>query len=135
MRRTREAQSCQPISVCHTAVLPHTNRLQGEHKNYKIDSTDDKKKDPKNPVERKSSRKGPFSTGRIRLCKKWPKVYILQRVTEPADAIECCTKASTCARGRTIQQFRKIIRVLNPMNRSDTMPQRSKQENIYRAHG
>ena len=58
-RRTREAQSCQPIFVCHTALLPHTNRLQEEHKNYEIDSSDDKK-DQKNPVEKRSSRKGPF---------------------------------------------------------------------------
>ena len=40
--------------------------------NCKINSTDDKKKDQKNPVEKKSSRKGPFSTGGIRLHKKWP---------------------------------------------------------------
>ena len=37
---------------------------------YKIDSTDDKKKDQQNTVKKKSSRKGPFSTGGIRLYKK-----------------------------------------------------------------
>ena len=61
------------LPYCSTAVLPHTNRFhEEEHKNYKIDSTDDKKKDQKNPVEKRFSRKGPFSTGGIRLCKKWP---------------------------------------------------------------
>ena len=57
---------------CCTAVLAHTNRLLEEHKNCKIDSTDDMKKDQKNPVEKNSSRKGPFSTGGIQLDMKWP---------------------------------------------------------------
>ena len=79
-RRPREAQSCQPIFECHTAVLPRTSRLQEEHKNYKIDSTDDKKKDQKNLVEKKTGRKGPFSTGGLRLYKKWPYVGRLSKL-------------------------------------------------------
>ena len=64
-RRTREAQLTElpadfRLPYSSTAVLPHTNRLWEEHKNYKIDSTDDKKRDQKNPVEKKSSRRGPF---------------------------------------------------------------------------
>ena len=43
-----------------TAVLPHTNRLEEEHKNYKIDSTDDKKRDQKNPVEKSPVEKAIF---------------------------------------------------------------------------
>ena len=71
-RRKRQAQSCQPISpaVQQYSLTPTASR--NSTKNYKIDSTDDKKKDRKNPVEKKSSRKGPFSTCGIRLCKKWP---------------------------------------------------------------
>ena len=71
-RRTHEARGFQPIFDCHTAVLPHTSRLQKKHTNYEIDSTDDKREAQKNPVKSKSSRKGPFSTDGIRLYKNWP---------------------------------------------------------------
>ena len=56
-------------------MLPRTNHLYLEYKNYKVDSTDDKKKDQKIPVEKKSSRKGPFWTSGIRLYKEWPKAF------------------------------------------------------------
>ena len=45
----------------------------------KIDSTDDKKKGQKNPVEKR-----PFSTGGIRLHKKWPNCHFFTREKIPA---------------------------------------------------
>ena len=61
LAKNARSTELQPIFECHAAVLPHTNRLQREHKNYKIDLTDDKKVAQKNSVK-KSCRKGPFST-------------------------------------------------------------------------
>ena len=72
MLKSAKHRAANRFRLLYSSTLPHTNRLE-ERKNYKIDSTDDKEKDQKNPVDKKSSRKGPFSTCGIRLYKKWPK--------------------------------------------------------------
>ena len=76
-RRQREAQSCRPISPCvqQYSLTPTASRNSTKTIKSTRLTTDDKK-DQKNPVETKSSRKGPFSTGGIRLHKKWPSSVI-----------------------------------------------------------
>ena len=66
-RGERAKHSFQSFSDCHTAVLPQTNCLQKEPKNYKIDSTDDKKEAGNNPNEKSLVEKGRRLKARFRL--------------------------------------------------------------------
>ena len=43
----------------------------------KVDSTDDKEEGPEDFSRKKVGQKGPFLTGGIRLCKKWPSLMTL----------------------------------------------------------
>ena len=76
------AESCQPIFDCHTAVQQYSLTPTASKKSTKtLKSTRPTIRRgtrriqwEKNPAEKKSSRKGPFSTGGIRQCKKLPNV-------------------------------------------------------------
>ena len=61
-------------NILSTAIQQYslTPTVSRKHKNYKIDSTDDIMEAQKNPVEKKSSPKEPFSSDGIRLYNNWP---------------------------------------------------------------